>query len=117
MLSVEAARQQMLDTIGVLPTEQRAILECSGYVLAKDLYASENIPPFDNSAMDGFAVLSSDVKDASKENPIVLSVGGNYRCGICARKTGIIRECGTYHDRCDDARRCRRSRYARGNRV
>ncbi|MXV77107.1 molybdopterin molybdotransferase MoeA [Candidatus Poribacteria bacterium] len=86
MLSVEQARQQMLDTIGVLPTEQREILECSDYVLAEDLYASENIPPFDNSAMDGFAVLSSDVKDASKENPTVLSVVETIAAGFAPEK-------------------------------
>ena len=74
MLSVEEARQQMLETIPVLPTEKRGILECTDYVLAEALHASENIPPFDNSAMDGFAVRSTDVKDTSKDNPISLSV-------------------------------------------
>ena len=86
MLSVEEARQQMLDTILVLPTEQRQILECSGYVLAEDLYASENIPPFDNSAMDGFAVISKDIKDASKENPTVLSVVETIAAGFAPEK-------------------------------
>ncbi len=86
MLSVEQARQQMLDTIGVLPTEQKEILECSGYVLAEGLYASENIPPFDNSAVDGFAVISSDVKDASKENPIDLSVVETIAAGYAPEK-------------------------------
>ena len=86
MLSVEAARQQMLDTIGVLPTEHREILECSGYVLAADLYASENIPPFDNSAMDGFAVISTDVKDASEEKPTVLSVVETIAAGYAPEK-------------------------------
>ena len=74
MLSVENARQQMLDTIPVLPSERRGILNCAGYVLAEELRAAENIPPFDNSAMDGYAVRAADVKDASKENPVVLSV-------------------------------------------
>jgi len=74
MLSVDAARQRMLDTIPVLPSERREILECMGYVLAEELHATENIPPFDNSAMDGFAVRAADVKDATQENPAVLSV-------------------------------------------
>ena len=56
MLSVEEARQRMLDTIPILPSEKREILECTGYVLAEALPAKENIPPFDNSAMDGYAV-------------------------------------------------------------
>ena len=74
MLSVEEARQQMLETIPVLGTEKRDILDCSDYVLAEKLIASENIPPFDNSAMDGFAVRSEDVKNASDNNPVALSV-------------------------------------------
>lgn len=74
MLSVEEARQQMLETIPVLPIERRGILECVNYVLAEELIASENIPPFNNSAMDGFAVRSEDVKTASNENPVVLSI-------------------------------------------
>ena len=74
MLSVEEARQQMLRTIPVLPTEKRGILEAIDYVLAEELTAAENIPPFDNSAMDGYAVRAADVKNASAENPALLSV-------------------------------------------
>lgn len=86
MLSVEEARQQMLESIPVLPTEKRGILECTGYVLAEELHAKENIPPFDNSAMDGFAVLSTDVKDASKENPVILSVIETIAAGYAPEK-------------------------------
>ena len=74
MLSVHEARQQMLNTIPVLPTEKREILSCAGYVLAEALHAEENIPPFDNSAMDGYAVLAADVKNASEAKPAVLSI-------------------------------------------
>ncbi len=86
MLSVEEARQQMLESIPVLPTEKRGILECSGYVLAEELHAKENIPPFDNSAMDGFAVRSTDVKDATEENPTVLSVVETIAAGYAPKK-------------------------------
>lgn len=87
MLSVEEARQQMLETIPVLPTEKRRILECANYVLAEELKATENIPPFDNSAMDGYAVRAADVKDASKENPIVLSVVETIAAGYAPEKS------------------------------
>ena len=69
MLSVEEARQQMLDTIPVLPPEKRGIFQCTGYVLAEALHAEENIPPFDNSAMDGYAVRAADVQGATQEEP------------------------------------------------
>ncbi|MCY3549409.1 MAG: molybdopterin molybdotransferase MoeA [Candidatus Poribacteria bacterium] len=74
MLSVKEARQQMLNTIPVLPTEKREILSCANYVLAETLHAEENIPPFDNSAMDGYAVHAADVQNASEAKPAVLSV-------------------------------------------
>ncbi len=87
MLSVEEARQQMLESIPVLPTEKRKILDCTGYVLAEALHASENIPPFDNSAMDGFAVRSVDMKDASNENPVVLTVVETIAAGYAPEKS------------------------------
>ena len=86
MLSVEAARQQMLNTIPVLPVEKRGILNCAGYVLAEGLSATENIPPFDNSAMDGYAVHAADVQNASQENPVVLSVTETIAAGYAPTK-------------------------------
>ena len=86
MLSVEAARQQMLNTIPVLPSERRGILDCAGYVLAEGLHAAENIPPFDNSAMDGYAVRAADVKNSSKDNPAVLSVVEMIAAGYAPTK-------------------------------
>ena len=86
MLSVEVARQQMLNTIPVLPAERRGILNCAGYVLAEGLRATENIPPFDNSAMDGYAVRAADVQNASQENPVVLSVTETIAAGYAPTK-------------------------------
>jgi molybdopterin molybdotransferase len=86
MLSVEEARQRMLDTIPVLPSEKRTILDCNGYVLAEMLNAKENIPPFDNSAMDGFAVRAADVKNATQEKPAVLSVVETIAAGNAPTK-------------------------------
>ena len=86
MLSVEEARQQMLNTIPVLPTEKREILNCAGYVLADALHAEENIPPFDNSAMDGFAVRAADVQNASETKPAVLTVVETIAAGYAPTK-------------------------------
>ncbi len=81
MLTVEEARQQMLDTITVLPTEAVGILDSLGTILAEDVYASENIPPFHNSAMDGFAVVAADVLNASEGQPVQLSVVETIQAG------------------------------------
>ena len=86
MLSVEEARHQMLNTIPVLPTEKREILNCAGYVLAEALHAEENIPPFDNSAMDGFAVRAADVQNASETKPAVLTVVETIAAGYAPTK-------------------------------
>jgi molybdopterin molybdotransferase len=86
MLSVEEARQQMLNTIPVLPTEKREILSCAGYVLAEALHAEENIPPFDNSAMDGYAVRAADVQNASEAKPAVLSIVETIAAGYAPTK-------------------------------
>lgn len=86
MLTVQEARQRMLATIPVLPTEKRDIFNCHGYVLAEACYASEDIPPFDNSAMDGFAVRAADVKDASEAEPAVLSIVETLAAGAAPTK-------------------------------
>ena len=86
MLSVEEARQQMLNTIPVLPTEKREILNCGGYVLAEALHAEENIPPFDNSAMDGYAVRAADVQNASEAEPAVLTIVETIAAGYAPTK-------------------------------
>lgn len=86
MLSVEEARQQMLNTIPVLPTEKREILNCGGYVLAEALHAQENIPPFDNSAMDGYAVRAADVQNASETEPAVLTIVETIAAGYAPTK-------------------------------
>lgn len=87
MLSVEEARQRMLATIPVLPTERRDIFDCLGQVLAEALYATEDIPPFDNSAMDGFAVRAADVRAASEAEPAVLSVVETIAAGDAPAKS------------------------------
>jgi len=45
-----------------------------GYVLAEEVRSDMNMPPFDKSAMDGYALVASDVADASRERPVVLEV-------------------------------------------
>lgn len=55
--------------------------DSSGRVCAEDVFSTENIPAFDTSAMDGFAVLSADTLKASEANPIRLSVKGSLAAG------------------------------------
>ena len=65
MLSVEQALEKILTNVAVLEAEERPILDCIGQVLAEDVNSTINIPPLDNSAMDGYAVRSEDTRQAS----------------------------------------------------
>ena len=74
MLSVEQALEKILGYVCVLDVEQSSILDCLGQVLAEDVYATINIPPLDNSAMDGYAVRSEDTRGATEQSPRFLHV-------------------------------------------
>ncbi|MFD0866024.1 molybdopterin molybdenumtransferase MoeA, partial [Tessaracoccus lubricantis] len=60
MLSVEEYLERVLALATVLPAEDVSVSEGAGRVLAEDLAARFAVPPFDNSAMDGFAVRAAD---------------------------------------------------------
>ncbi|WP_163933555.1 gephyrin-like molybdotransferase Glp [Paraferrimonas sp. SM1919] len=51
------------------------------YVSAKDIKSSVNVPPFANSAMDGFAVVSSELANASEQAPVIMKVAGDSVAG------------------------------------
>ncbi len=58
LLDVQAARERVLATVRPLPAEEVPLAAALGRVLAADLRAGGDVPPFTNSAMDGFAVHS-----------------------------------------------------------
>jgi molybdopterin molybdotransferase len=62
MLSVEEAIQKILDEVATLEPVSVPILESLGQVLAEDIIAAINVPPLDNSGMDGYAVIAGDTK-------------------------------------------------------
>lgn len=81
MISVEEARERILAHIATLESEESAVLDALGQVLAEDVYAPFNIPPMDNSAMDGYAVQFDDIARASAEQPATLDVVGLVAAG------------------------------------
>jgi len=74
MISVEQALEKILAHVDILEEEECPILDCLGQVLAEDVYSSIDIPPLDNTAMDGYAVRSGDTRGATEESPRFLSV-------------------------------------------
>ena len=81
MLSVEEARKRILDSVVPLEAVEVPLLDSLGLALAEVVVARHDIPPFDNSAMDGYALRSEDVKGASEENPVTLEVLGDLPAG------------------------------------
>ncbi|MGZ0712970.1 molybdopterin molybdotransferase MoeA (plasmid) [Coraliomargarita sp. W4R53] len=65
----------------VLPAEVVALDSARGRILAAPVLAAVDIPVFDNSAMDGFATLHDDVKNASRDNPVTLTVIADLPAG------------------------------------
>ncbi|HEX9866076.1 MAG TPA: molybdopterin molybdotransferase MoeA, partial [Acidimicrobiia bacterium] len=61
MRTLESARSEVLSSVELLDSEQVPIWEADGRILADDVFAPDDVPPFPNSAMDGFAVRSLDV--------------------------------------------------------
>jgi len=81
MISVEEALKVILKSIQVLGLERVDILSSLGRVLGEDIYAPYHIPPWDNSAMDGYAVIYKDIERASSENPSLLKVVADLPAG------------------------------------
>ena len=81
VLSVEQAKAQWLELIKRLPAEEVTLLGACDRVLAADATSDIDVAPFDNSAMDGFAVIAEDLKGASPENPQCRTVIAHIAAG------------------------------------
>jgi molybdopterin molybdotransferase len=87
MISVEEALEKILSYIKVLDGVETPILECLGQVLDQDIYSSIDIPPSDNSAMDGYAVKAADIAVASASSPVYLDIIGESKAGTSSDTT------------------------------
>tara|TARA_B100001758_G_scaffold210661_1_gene193555 strand:- start:855 stop:2162 length:1308 start_codon:yes stop_codon:yes gene_type:complete len=74
MLSVEDAREKILSKFEILNPTQINILDSVGSIVSEDIISEINVPPLDNSAMDGYAVIKDDLINADDENIIYLDV-------------------------------------------
>jgi len=77
VIPVEKALDIVLAHTPALPSEEVVITDALGRVLAEDVRADLDMPPFDRSAMDGYAVRAADAAFA----PVTLEVGGRIRAG------------------------------------
>ncbi len=89
MITVDDAVARIMAAFSPLQEHQRVpLLEAMGRVLVEDIPADIDIPPFDNSAMDGYAVQAADVATATSERPVSLRVLGEIAAGRVA--TGAL---------------------------
>ena len=88
LLSVEEARARVLAAIpGALPRETVPLAAALGRVLAADVLAATDLPPWDNSAMDGYAIRAADVHAATEAEPVRLRVSGEVAAGVASEET------------------------------
>jgi molybdopterin molybdotransferase len=81
MDSVDSYLSDILAAIAPLPARELALADAYGAVLDADVTAQWPLPAFDNSAMDGYAVLAADVAAASPQAPVTLPVDGEIAAG------------------------------------
>ncbi|MEM7417219.1 MAG: gephyrin-like molybdotransferase Glp [Gemmatimonadota bacterium] len=80
-IEVEAARERTLSSASLMGTETVPLDQASGRALAEPIEATATLPPWDNSAMDGYATRGADVRGASSSTPKRLPVSGVVRAG------------------------------------
>lgn len=85
MISIEEALAYILKHFQPLEPERVPLLESLDRVLTEDIVSDINVPPFANSAMDGYAVRAEDVTGATKENPVRLRVIGEVAAGYTSQ--------------------------------
>jgi molybdopterin molybdotransferase len=80
-LGVAEAERRIVAAATPLDEERVPLLDSMGCALAEDAVATATLPPWDNSAMDGYAARSEDVRGASRDAPRTLRVIGLVRAG------------------------------------
>ena len=81
MLTVEDALARVLALCATLPPESKPPGDAAGQVLAQDIVAPFDLPPADNSAMDGYAVRTADIHGATLQTPVPLTVISQIAAG------------------------------------
>ncbi len=91
-LTVEDALARILAQVKVLDSERVPLLEGLNRVLAEAIVAGDNLPPFANSSMDGYAVRAADVLGAGPARPVRLRVATDIAAGAVSDTTLVSGE-------------------------
>ena len=78
MIPLSKAQERVIAGCDVLDEAVVGVGQAQGLVTTETVVAPELVPPFDNTAMDGFAVRAADVADA----PVTLAIAGTIAAGV-----------------------------------
>jgi molybdopterin molybdotransferase len=78
MVTVRQAKSLLVNNVDTLETISKELIEAMGYVMVEDIFSPIDLPPFTSSAMDGYAVHSSDIRN---KPPFKLKIKGEMRAG------------------------------------
>jgi molybdopterin molybdotransferase len=81
VLDLEIALARLLESLPPQNAERVALMESAGRFLAERISSPLDLPAFDNSAMDGYAVRASDVRGARADSPITLKLAAKISAG------------------------------------
>jgi molybdopterin molybdotransferase len=81
MLELAEAQQRILEAIEPLPKELIRLSAGLGRIAAEPILSTVNLPAFDNSAVDGYAVRCTDLSDATAAAPVELALAGKIAAG------------------------------------
>jgi molybdopterin molybdotransferase len=84
---LERAQQILLDAARTVGTERQALQQCWQRVLAEDIIAGIDFPPFDRSPLDGYALIAKEVETATAAAPVVLRQIESVAAGEVAKRT------------------------------
>ncbi len=84
MISFEAALEKVLENTNALEAEYLPLLDCAHKVSAAPVSSRENLPPFDRSPLDGYALWAGDTQGAAENNPRELKVVDSVPAGSLA---------------------------------
>lgn len=87
LLSVQQAQARILERLAPVGIERVTLEAAAGRILAEDIVAPQDMPPFDNSGMDGFAVQAADVLYAAPDAPVSLEIVADIPAGQPANIT------------------------------
>jgi molybdopterin molybdotransferase len=86
MIALDEGLKIVLDSVKPLGTEEVAIADALRRTLAEDVLSADDVPCYDNSAMDGFAVIAADIASASEEKPVALDLCEDVPAGKIPEK-------------------------------